>query len=76
MPMYTTMFGIGVRVVLVLTIMAVMVTLGMARWGLIAVWICIFLDLNFRAVAMEVVFRRGEVEGEEGVRQGNCISNK
>ena len=59
-PMYTTMFGMGGRVVLVLTMMAVMVPLGMARWGLIAVWICIFLDLNFRAVAMEVVFRRGK----------------
>ncbi len=59
-PMYTTMAGMGMRVVMVLAAMAVMVPLGMARWGLIAVWICIFLDLNFRAVAMEMVFRRGK----------------
>ena len=58
-PLYTTMTGMAGRVVLVLGLMVVLSRLGLARWGLTAVWVCIFLDLLFRGIAMEIVFRRG-----------------
>jgi Na+-driven multidrug efflux pump len=58
-PLYTTMAGMAGRVVLVLGLMVVLSRLGLARWGLTAVWVCIFLDLLFRGIAMEIVFRRG-----------------
>ena len=59
-PMYTTLIGMGSRVVAVILIMMVLTKMGRADLGLICVWVCIFLDLGFRGVAMEMVFRRGK----------------
>jgi Na+-driven multidrug efflux pump len=47
-------------VVLVLAMMYMLNCMGYAQWGLTAVWVCIFLDLLYRGIAMEVVFRRGK----------------
>jgi putative MATE family efflux protein len=58
-PMFTSLTGMGSRVVVVLATMAVLVKIGHPGWGLVAVWVAIFLDLAYRAVVMEVVFRRG-----------------
>jgi putative MATE family efflux protein len=58
-PLFTTMTGMGGRVVLVLLMMVYLGRIGHANWGLTAVWLCIFLDLSYRAVIMEIVFRRG-----------------
>jgi putative MATE family efflux protein len=59
-PMYTTLIGMGSRVVAVIVIMMVLSNMGRADLGLICVWVCIFLDLGFRGLAMEMVFRRGK----------------
>jgi putative MATE family efflux protein len=58
-PLKATIIGMGGRVVVVLGIMFVLVKTGHQAWGLTCVWVCIFLDLLFRGVVMEVVFRRG-----------------
>jgi putative MATE family efflux protein len=58
-PLWATIIGMGGRVVAVLAIMQVLGAMGHDEWGLIAVWVCIFLDLLYRGIAMEVVFRRG-----------------
>jgi putative MATE family efflux protein len=59
-PLLSTIFGMGGRVVVVLALMAILSHYGRAEWGLTAVWVCIFLDLFFRGMMMEVVFRRGK----------------
>ncbi len=58
-PLWATITGMGGRVLLVLGIMFYLNLIHHNEWGLIAVWICIFLDLLYRGVVMEVVFRRG-----------------
>jgi putative MATE family efflux protein len=64
-PMLATMTGMGSRVVLVVPTMLVLLKMGLGQWGLLAVWVCIFLDLNYRAVVMEVVFRKGKWKGKK-----------
>jgi putative MATE family efflux protein len=59
-PLVATMTGMGGRVVLVLLMMVYLNGIGHADWGLTAVWICIFLDLLYRGIYMEIVFRRGK----------------
>jgi putative MATE family efflux protein len=59
-PLLSTMTGMGGRVVLVLLMMVYLNHIGHADWGLTAVWICIFLDLFYRGVVMEIVFRWGK----------------
>src|SRR6185369_6847488 len=44
-PMWTTISGMGARVVMIMVTMAVCVHYGHADWGLVIVWIGIFLDL-------------------------------
>jgi putative MATE family efflux protein len=58
-PLLSTIIGMGGRVVVVLLLMAILDRMGRTEWGLTAVWVCIFLDLLFRGIMMEVVFRRG-----------------
>jgi len=58
-PMYATFTGMGGRVVVVLIAMFFLARSNLAQYGLIAVWVCIFFDLNFRAVFLEFAFRRG-----------------
>jgi Na+-driven multidrug efflux pump len=64
-PMWTTITGMGGRVVLILLAMAVCVKYGHADWGLVIVWIGIFLDLGYRGVVMEIVFRRGKWQAKK-----------
>jgi putative MATE family efflux protein len=59
-PLWASLVGMGGRVVVVLTAMAFLARSGHAAWGLVVVWICIFLDLTWRAVFLRVVFRRGK----------------
>jgi putative MATE family efflux protein len=58
-PMMATTAGMIGRVILVLSIMAVLSRLGHAIWGLTLVWVCIWLDLNYRALHMQLVYSRG-----------------
>ena len=48
------------QIIVVLVLLAVFIHIGHAAWGLIAVWISIFTDLNYRAVFNTIVFRRGK----------------
>lgn len=59
-PLWASMIGMGGRVVVLLIVMAILARMGHAQWGLNAVWVCIFLDLTWRAFYMQSVFRRGE----------------
>ncbi len=59
-PLITTLTGMGGRVVIILAIMWYLTRTGHEAWGLTCVWVCIFLDLFYRGVAMEIVFRRGK----------------
>jgi Na+-driven multidrug efflux pump len=59
-PLWASLVGMGSRVVVVLAVMAILARTGHAGWGLIAVWICIFLDLTWRAIYLVAVFRRGK----------------
>jgi putative MATE family efflux protein len=58
-PMLATITGMILRIVLVIVLLEAFNRMGHAEWGLIAVWICIFVDLNYRAVFNTVAFRRG-----------------
>ncbi len=58
-PMLSTITGMILRVIMVFSLMAVFKANGHAGWGLLAVWICIFVDLNYRALYMEMVYRAG-----------------
>jgi Na+-driven multidrug efflux pump len=57
--MLATITGMILRIVLVIVLLEAFNRMGHAEWGLIAVWICIFVDLNYRAVFNTVAFRRG-----------------
>jgi putative MATE family efflux protein len=59
-PMLSTITGMVLRIILVFAVMAVFKRAGHAAWGLLAVWICIFIDLNYRAVYTSAVFRTGK----------------
>jgi len=59
-PMMSTISGMVIRLVLVLSTAALFAHLGHAAWGLVAVWIAIFVDLNYRAVFTGIVFARGK----------------
>jgi putative MATE family efflux protein len=59
-PLITTIIGMGSRVVVVIAIMIALWATHHEEWGLTCVWICIFLDLFYRGVAMELIFRRGK----------------
>jgi Na+-driven multidrug efflux pump len=59
-PLITTLTGMGGRVVIILGIMWYLARTGHNVWGLTCVWVCIFLDLFYRGIAMEIVFRRGK----------------
>ncbi len=59
-PMISTMTGMAGRVILVLGIMAYLMKTGHAQWGLTVVWVAILLDLAYRGVFMEIIFRRGK----------------
>lgn len=59
-PMLCSLTGIAMRAVAVLIIYGLMAHLGHAAWGLIAVWIAINLDLNYRAVFCYWVVHRGK----------------
>jgi len=59
-PMLSTMTGMVLRVVLVVGSMVFFARNGHANWGLIVVWVCIFLDLNYRAIFTSTVFARGK----------------
>ena len=58
-PMIATMTGMGGRVLIILGLMPILTATGHAAWGLITVWICIFLDLTYRGFFLQQVFRRG-----------------
>jgi putative MATE family efflux protein len=59
-PMLATITGMILRVILVFTLQYAFDRHGHAAWGLTAVWTCIFIDLNYRAVYNTVVYRRGK----------------
>ena len=59
MPMLATITGMCLRLCLVVALLFLFGRLGHPAWGLIAVWISIFIDLNYRAVFNTVVFRKG-----------------
>jgi Na+-driven multidrug efflux pump len=59
-PMLATISGMIFRIIGVVALLVVFKKMGHADWGLIAVWICIFADLNYRAAFNTVVFRRGK----------------
>jgi Na+-driven multidrug efflux pump len=60
-PMLATISGmICFRIVLVFSLLILFKWMGHASWGLTAVWISIFVDLNYRAVFNTVAFRRGK----------------
>ncbi|MGN6370088.1 MAG: MATE family efflux transporter [Phycisphaerae bacterium] len=59
-PMLSTITGMVLRIILVFGVMAAFKHAGHAGWGLLAVWICIFVDLNYRAVYTSAVFRTGK----------------
>ncbi|HEY4330205.1 MAG TPA: hypothetical protein VGN88_10755, partial [Phycisphaerae bacterium] len=59
-PLIATTTGIAARVVMVLALIAYFNSIGHKDWGLIAVWICILIDLNYRALFMHLIFRRGK----------------
>ena len=59
-PMMATITGMILRVILVFTLQYLFGRAGHAAWGLTAVWICIFIDLNYRAVYNTVVYRMGK----------------
>jgi putative MATE family efflux protein len=58
-PMWTTISGMVGRVVLVLAVMGVASSMGHAAWGLSIVWVGIVVDLSYRGLVMEILFRRG-----------------
>ena len=58
-PMLSTITGMILRFVLVFTVAAAFRHAHHAELGLVAVWICIFIDLNYRAVYTTLVFRTG-----------------
>ncbi len=59
-PMLATITGMILRLFLVFAIMSAFKHAGHAALGLLAVWICIFIDLNYRAVYTTSVFRTGK----------------
>ena len=59
-PMLATITGMVLRIFLVFAIMAAFKHANHAALGLLAVWICIFIDLNYRAVYTTAVFRTGK----------------
>jgi Na+-driven multidrug efflux pump len=58
--MLATITGMILRLFLVFAIMSAFKHAGPAALGLLAVWICIFIDLNYRAVYTTSVFRTGK----------------
>jgi putative MATE family efflux protein len=59
-PMMATITGMILRVILVFTLQYLFWRAGHAAWGLTAVWTCIFIDLNYRAVYNDAVYRAGK----------------
>lgn len=59
-PMLSTVTGMVLRMLFVFPIVAFFKHLHHPEWGLTAVWICIFADLNYRAFFTGIVFRRGK----------------
>jgi Na+-driven multidrug efflux pump len=59
-PMLSTITGMVLRLILVFALMIAFKNAHHAELGLVAVWICIFIDLNYRAVYTSLVFRTGK----------------
>jgi Na+-driven multidrug efflux pump len=59
--MVSTLLGMfAVRIPIVFGIIWLFNSMGHPTWGLTAVWITIFIDLNFRAVYNTILFKRGK----------------
>ena len=60
-PMLSTITGTFlVRVPILLALLWIFTRMGHRDWGLIAVWVGIFVDLNYRAVFNSIVFLKGD----------------
>jgi len=59
-PMLATVSGILLRIIVVVTCISILSYYGQAKWGLTAVWIAIFIDLNYRAVFNTFAYRTGK----------------
>jgi multidrug resistance protein, MATE family len=59
-PMVSTITGTFiVRIPVLLALLWIFAAMGHRDWGLIAVWVGIFADLNYRAVHNSILFLRG-----------------
>lgn len=60
-PMLSTISGTFlVRIPILLVLLWIFTRMGRRDWGLIAVWVGILVDLNYRAVFNSIIFLRGD----------------
>jgi len=64
-PMIVVLSGICLRVIFVYSLLTVLGRYDLAHYGLTAVWVAIFLDLNYRGFCNHMVYRRGKWKTQE-----------